>query len=316
MARAQGARAQLALGFETVYGTPPVAGNFWQMPFASSGLGAEQPLLSSELLGYGRDPLAPVLDAVTADGDVVVPIDQRFIGIWLKALFGSPTSTGSTGAYTHTYQSGGWSLPSMSIEVGNPEVPSYRMLKGVVANSINWQMARSGLVTATVNCMAQGETPAAASAAGVLGTRALNRFGAFHGGISMGGSQLANVVSGSVNYSNNLERVETIRADGLIEGCDPGQATLTGEVTVRFADTTLLTQALSGAPVVMAFSYTDGTRSLTLTAHAVYLPRPRIQLDGPGGIQATFNWQAAQAASPARMATVVLVNDMPNFQNP
>ena len=76
MARAQGARAQMALGFESAYGTPPAAGDFWRMPFVSSNLGAEQPLSSSELLGYGRDPLAPVKDAITVDGDVVDP-DRR-----------------------------------------------------------------------------------------------------------------------------------------------------------------------------------------------------------------------------------------------
>ena len=74
MARAQGARALMALAFETTYGTPPVSG-FTRMPFASTSLGAEQPLLNSELLGYGRDPRAPIKDAVTADGDVVVPLD-------------------------------------------------------------------------------------------------------------------------------------------------------------------------------------------------------------------------------------------------
>jgi hypothetical protein len=76
MARAQGARAQMALAFETTYGTPPASG-FTRMPFASATLGAEQPLLNSELLGYGRDPLPPIKDAVTADGNVVVPIDAQ-----------------------------------------------------------------------------------------------------------------------------------------------------------------------------------------------------------------------------------------------
>ena len=33
MARAQGARAQMALAYETIYGTPPVGG-FKLMPFA------------------------------------------------------------------------------------------------------------------------------------------------------------------------------------------------------------------------------------------------------------------------------------------
>jgi len=62
MARAHGARAQMALAFETVYGTPPASG-YRLMPFARTTLGAEQPLLNSELLGYGRDPLAPIKDA-------------------------------------------------------------------------------------------------------------------------------------------------------------------------------------------------------------------------------------------------------------
>ena len=79
MARAHGARAQMALAFETVYGTAPTTG-FRTVPFASTTLGSEQPLIASELLGQGRDPLAPIKDAVTADGDVVVPIDvENFV---------------------------------------------------------------------------------------------------------------------------------------------------------------------------------------------------------------------------------------------
>ncbi|GAB1479614.1 hypothetical protein MASR2M74_21790 [Paracoccaceae bacterium] len=35
------------------------------MPFASTTLGSEQPLIASELLGQGRDPLAPIKDAVS-----------------------------------------------------------------------------------------------------------------------------------------------------------------------------------------------------------------------------------------------------------
>ena len=89
MARAQGARAQMALAFETVYGTPPGTG-FTQMPFITSSLAAEQPLLASELLGYGRDPRAPLLDAITTDGDVEVPIDAVGFGFWLRLHLAPP----------------------------------------------------------------------------------------------------------------------------------------------------------------------------------------------------------------------------------
>lgn len=318
MARAQGARAQMALGFETAYGTPPAAGRFWKMPFASIGLGSEQPLLNSELLGYGRDPLAPVKDAITADGDVVVPIDQRFFGIWLKGAFGQPVTTGAAAPYTHRFESGKYDLPSMAIEIGNPEVPSYRMVKGVKVNTLSWNMQRSGLVTATAACIAQGENPSAAnSAAGALAELTLQRFGSFNGSISRAGVQLGNVVSGSVSYTNNLDRVETIRADGMIDGADEGQAALTGEVVVRFADTALLNAAINGTPSEFSFGYSISANArFELVAHAVYLPRPRIQLEGPTGVQVTFAWQAAIDGAMGRMATATLVNDVANYNNP
>jgi len=124
----------MALAFETTYGTPPVNG-FTRMPFASTTLGAEQPLLNSELPGYGRDPLAPIMDAVTADGDVIVPLDADAFGFWLKTAFGAPTTTG-TGPWTHEFQSGSWTLPSMSIETGMPEVPRHAMYSGCVLDQI------------------------------------------------------------------------------------------------------------------------------------------------------------------------------------
>lgn len=135
MARAQGARALMALAFETTYGTPPASG-FTRMPFASTSLGAEQPLLNSELLGYGRDPLAPIKDAMTADGDVVVPLDAEGFGFWLKAAFGTPTTKGAKAPHTHEFQSVSWTLPSMSIETGMPEVPRYATYFGCVLDQI------------------------------------------------------------------------------------------------------------------------------------------------------------------------------------
>ena len=155
MARAQGARAQMALAFETVYGTAPASG-YTRVPFASTTLGSEQPLISSELLGYGRDPTAPIKDAVTADGDVVVPIDAAAFGFWLKAAFGEPITSG-TGPWTHEFRSGSWTLPSLSIETAMPEVPRFAMYSGCVLDQLSWQMQRSGLLTATAKLVAQGE---------------------------------------------------------------------------------------------------------------------------------------------------------------
>jgi hypothetical protein len=312
MARAHGARAQLALAFETVYGTAPTSG-YRLVPFASTTLGAEQPLLNSELLGHGRDPQAPIQDAIRVDGDVVVPIDVENFGLWLKAAFGQPITTG-TGPYTHEYRSGDWSPPSMAIEKAMPEVPSYMMYTGCKCDQLSWQMQPSGLLTATVRLVAQGETVAGTSAAGTPTALALQRFGHFNGAIRRNGTALGNVVSVEVTYSNGLDRIETIRGDGRIDGADPGMASLTGRIEVRFADTALITQAINKEPCELEFSWSLGAdASLTFTAHAVYLQRSRIEISGPQGIQTTFDWQAAKAESPARMCTAILVNSVASY---
>ena len=233
----------------------------------------------------------------------------------------SPVSNGTLSAATltgglnsHTFMSGSWTLPSMSIEVGMPEVTRFAMYSGCVLDALSWSMERSGLLSSKVMLVAQGETIAGATAAGTPAAITLRRFGHFNGAIKRDGVALGNIVSADVTYANNLDRIETIRSDAKIDGADPTIAALTGKVEVRFADTTLLTQAINGTAAALEFSYALGSgESLTLTAHAVYLPRPRIEIKGPKGVQASFEWQAALATSPARMCTVVLVNNMAGY---
>ena len=309
MARAIGARSVTALAFEATYGVAPASG-YTQMPFTQNALSAEQPLLDSEVLGQGRDPVAPNKDVITDDGDITVPIDLEAFGFWLKGTFGDPATTG-TDPFTHVFESGQWVLPSMSIEVGLPEVPLFAMHSGARVNSLAWTMARSGQLTATVNLIAQGETTATTTQAGTPGQIVLQRFGNFQGTIKRGGTALANVTSASFNYSNNLDRVETIRADGKIESVDPGITAATGDIVARFANTMLLDQAINGTPAAFEMAWSLGTgKSLTIAIPVVYLPVPRRQITGPGGIEATFAWQAAQQANGDPMVTATLVNSV------
>jgi hypothetical protein len=303
----------MALAFETTYGTLPVVG-FTKMPFASTSLGAEQPLLNSELLGYGRDPLAPIKDAVTADGDVVVPLDAGAFGFWLKAAFGQPATTGAEAPFTHTFQSANWTLPSLSIEVGMPEVPCYAMYSGCVLDQLSWQMQRSGLLTVTARLVVQGETRATATSAGTPADLGLQRFGHFNGAITRNGTALGNFISAEITYANNLDRIETIRNGGTIDGADPSIAALTGRIEVRFADSALVTQAINSDPCEITSAYVlPNGESFTFTIHAVYLPRPRIEISAPQRVRATFDWQAARDAVLGRMCTATLINDIEEY---
>jgi hypothetical protein len=144
---------------------------------------------------------------VTADGDVVVPLDAEAFGFWLKAAFGAPTTTGAEAPYSHEFQSGSWTLPSMSIETGMPEVPRYAMYSGCVLDQITWQMQRSGLLTATARLVAQGETVGTTTSAGTPTALELKRFGHFNGSITRNGTALGNVVSAEITYASGTTRV-------------------------------------------------------------------------------------------------------------
>jgi hypothetical protein len=313
MARAYGANAQLLGLVETTYGTAPTT-NFIKFPFVSSDLGSEQGLIASNLLGQGRDPAQPIRDVVKVTGNVVVPVDVRNFGHWMKALLGAPVTTGGGPPYTHTFTSGAATLPSLSVEVGMPEVPAYFMNSGVRVNSMQLTFARSGAADATLACIAQGEVRATSSSGGVPTSLALTRFNQFQGAITKDGVQLGNVTGAQMTYSNNLATIETIRPDGKIDGADPTIAALTGTLDVRFADTTLIDDATNNTPVELTFGYTiDANHALVFTAHEVYLPKPKLTISGAAGVQANFAWQAAKNATAGNMMTVTLTNDVASY---
>ena len=425
MARARGANAVMALAFETTYGVPPGSG-FKQVPFVSSALGEQQNLIESDLLGYGRDPQQPARDVINNDGDIVVPLDLRNFGYWLKLLLGAPTSTqgvaasgrftfdsqpedgstvsiggadwtfvaagpagdesligatfqetlanaviglnksataalasqtyslnlagnailieadtigtagnsvtldasttpdsnatasgatlgggAATGPYNHVFASGALSLPSAAIEVGMPDVPSYGMNFGAMADKLAIQLQRSGLLNGTVSIVAQGETRGGASGAGSPTEQVIERFTQFTGQIRRDGVPLGNVVSGTFTYANNLDKVEVIRPDGRIAGADPAMLAVTGQVVVRFADTSLLDLAVAGTAIELIFEWSIATgKLLRFVVHNVNLPKPKLPITGPAGVQATFDWQASEHPSLAKTCTALLVNDV------
>ena len=313
MARAYGANAQLLGEVETVYGTAPV-GNYIKFPFVSSDLGSEQGLIASNLLGQGRDPAQPMRDIIKVTGNIVVPVDLRNFGHWLKCLLGPPVTTGSATPYTHTFKSGASILPSMSVEVGMPDVPAFFMNSGVRVNSAQLTFATSGAADATLACIAQGEARAGSSGGGAPTSLALTRFNQFQGSVKKDGTQLGNVTGAQMTYTNNLATIQTIRPDGKIDGADPTIAAMTGTLDVRFADTTLIDDATNNTPVELAFGYAiDANNSLIFTAHEVYLPKPKLSISGAGGVQANFAWQAANNATAGCMMAVVLTNDVASY---
>ena len=56
----------------------------------------------------------------------------------------------------------------------------------------------------------------------------------------------------------------------------------------------------------------DADHSLLFDLPAVYLPKAKNPISGPGGIEAKYNWQAAKPATGA-FVTVTLKNDVDSY---
>lgn len=204
MARAYGANASLLAAFEPSYGTPPSGTTeYWKLPFVSTSLGSEQGLIANDLIGLGRDPSAPIRDVIKVEGDMVVPIDLRNFGLWLKALLGAPVSTGDVD-HQHTFGSGQPVLPSLALETGLPDIPAYFESSGVMVNSVQVKFARSGAADATLGLIAQGEVKQLVSVDATPQALGITRFNQFQGSIKKNGQALGNVVAAQLTILDAL----------------------------------------------------------------------------------------------------------------
>ena len=418
--RAFGANARRAVAFEASYGAIPAAGTAWKrLAFVSSALGEEGGLIEDDLLGLGREPQDPTDDVLNNTGDVVVPVDARAFGYWLKLYFGAPTSgngdaatgkivfsaqpaadsivtiagvpftfkaTGATGnqvnlgadlaatitalvaklnasadagvaaatysgdattltithdtlnatgnaftiaagagsngtasgdtlsggTYAHVFTTGASTLPSVSIEDGNPEIPSYSTHFGAKGNTMRIQMQRSGQLNATLGLIAQGETePAPASGSTGSTTVQVARFAQATGEVTDDGEVLATVRTAELNFSNNLDLDETIRADRRINGADPGKVAVSIRLSLNFVDRDSVNRVGTKYPRALTFGWKNAVGSLMFSMPRVFLPRAKRAISGPGGILAEHNGQAsgAQAAS----MTITLKNDIASY---
>lgn len=428
MGRALGANAVMAMAFESAYGVAPGAG-YRKIAFVSANLGDEQGLIESDLLGMGREPQEPSEDVINNRGDVVVPVDLRLFGLWLKLALGAPTTsqgvaaTGSftfsdqpdanatitvggqaftfvsgapsanqiriganlaetlenavlalnasavagvaaasygldlagtkieivhdtlgtagnsfailagsspasnatpsgatlsggaaTGPRNHVFLSGAASLPSASIEVGHPEIPSFGMNRGVMLNTVAVQMQRSGHLNATLGLIAQAEARAPATAVGTPTEMVIERFSQWSGQVKRDGVPLGYLNTAQLTISNGLDVDESIRPDGRIGGADGAAFTVTGQCGVRYANDRLRQIAESGEGVELEFSWALGAgKSLRITVHRARLPRAKHPVTNAGGVQADYAWQGARHPTLGRSLTAVLVNDVVSY---
>jgi hypothetical protein len=99
-----------------------------------------------------------------------------------------------------------------------------------------------------------------------------------------------------------------------VEAIDLGVASLSGSISARYGDNILLDKAREGTPVDVELGYqlTD-TMKLVIECHEVYLPKPKRSIDGPNGIECSYDFQGAKSEELGHMMTIKLINDVESY---
>lgn len=218
------------------------------------------------------------------------------------------------GTVAHVFESGADDLPSASIEIVHPRVPSASVHFGAKANTLQIPFNRRGLLNGTLALIAQGETSETASsvAAASPAEPMIDRFAQATGSVSRDGVVMASVREGSMSISNALEPVEVIRPDSLIAGADPGMVMGSGSLTLLFDTRNAADSIGADNPAALTMAWERGPHSISFEFPRVFLPRVKRPTTGPGGIQSQHNWQAAGTPEQP-LVTVTLVNDVAEY---
>lgn len=234
-----------------------------------------------------------------------------------NATVSGATLTGgaANGGFRHRYQSGAATLPSLSIEQANPEVPNYGMNFGCKVGTLGIQLQRGGNLTANLGMTAQGEDTAQASIITdtVEAELAETRFAQASASVRRNGVPIADLTGAQITINNGIDAVPGIRSDGRVTGMDEGQFSIALTLNARFSGPELQKLAEDGEPCEIEIGWIHpGTGfALRFIVHRVFLPKSKRPVTGPAGIQADYNCIAAKDPVLGRSLTVLLDNDQP-----
>ena len=106
-----------------------------------------------------------------------------------------------------------------------------------------------------------------------------------------------------------MERIEEVRNDGLLGGIEPHMAALSGQLTLRHATSDHIDAAIAKTPKALTLELArSASQSLVFSMPRVFLSRPKVGIEGPGGISVTYDWIAAQGTDGSAMVTATLIN--------
>ncbi len=314
---AVGARTKVLMDVETSYGVDPTTPGGVLLPINSFSLKPSRAKNTPGTLTGRYDPAEPFDGNLEVSGGVVVPVDARAFGHWLRAMFGAPATTGTgepaAAPFTHVWKSNK-DMPSLVMQATYGDI--YGQFVGCKVSSLAMQAGGDGELTATVNMLGRDADYVDADYNASAPSVAMKRFNNFQGSLLSGGAEIGVVTDCSLNIDFGLDSsIRKLGDKGRVYDLPQGVMAVTGSLTVFITDKTLLMKAKNSEELSLDLSFAiDEGNKLTFSVPEVQLSYDGPTVDGPTGIKmdqsfsAYFNDNADNAS-----VVVTLVNDVESY---
>ena len=256
MTVAQGSKARLAYVVESTYGTTPTTPTLITLPYRTHSLDLQKTLMEANDIRGDRIPRSSRHGPKTASGSIEVDLRRESYDAFLEsALMGTWASNvlkvGSTNKF-------------FTIEDQATDMTQYRAFKGMTVNSMSVSIVPDQMAQATFNMLGRDMTQLTTSASGSAptadaGYEPYDSFGA----MLEGGSSLGIVTSLDFTVDNSRANVPVIGTP-LSAAVDFGNAVITGTMTVRYQNKTLIDKFLNETTSSIAVTVDDGTGANSL----------------------------------------------------
>lgn len=312
---ASGANAKIYMKKQGSYGTA-ATGDFRAFPVRSFNVSASQPFDQQALIGRGRQPLRPARDIITVAGTIEVPVDVRYLGHWLTAAMGTPTTTGSSSPYTHVWTTAPTALPAYTIEkaVLDLSTPLYFLYQDIMVDrmSLNWEP--TGFPYLSLQVTGTSEVKSTSSGAGTPTTETYTPFSNLQNFVKKDGSSWAKIMQAQIEYANNLDAIRYVGGAGAVGDVALGAIGLSGSLRATMNDATIYDLGTAGTLFDLQVGWEiSSSQKVTWEFEQVELGRGSIPVTGGGRIEQTFPIAPSYDESETKAVTVTLINDQSTY---
>lgn len=314
MAIGSGLSAQLGIAEENSasFGTFITPDRFFELVNESLKLEVER--IASQGIRTGRRTMhrwAAGVQRVTGDFTIELPAQE--VGVILKHLFGSASTTTAGSPYTHTFTPGALDDKSLTIQVGRPSIDgTVRPFSYLGCKFVSWELSLNVNEYAQLRCSVYGtDEDTSESLASASYDSAYNPFVYTKGSLTIAGSSV-DVKEVSLSGENGLATdrhfIRSTNPAQPKEALEAEMREYSGSLTADFEDLTAYNRFVNGTEAALVLTLDAGSSAKLIVTTNVRFDGETPNVGGKELLEQSLPFVVTSGTSDAAAITAALTN--------